>query len=61
MTRGEFVTELEMALRRSARPFDQRQVIEYVEDLWPLIELNPNPEFWVNAFWRCQADQTEAG
>jgi hypothetical protein len=61
MTRGEFVTELEIALRRSARPFDQRQVNKFVEAMWPLIDLNPNPEFWAETFWRSQPDQTETG
>jgi hypothetical protein len=60
MTQADFVAQLGATLQGAGKPFDRRHVIEFVEDLWSLIDMDPNAKLWAEPFWRWQSQHTEA-
>jgi hypothetical protein len=50
MTQTEFVTVLEEELKLRGLAFSRAEVLEFVEDVWPLTKDDPDPVRWADRF-----------
>jgi hypothetical protein len=50
MTTTDYVATLEQLLRLSHVPFEQRVLLDFTHDCWPLILDDPNAARWATAF-----------
>ena len=50
MTPADFLPAIESALRSRFVPFDQAELLAFIEDAWTLIADDPDPTAWATAF-----------
>jgi hypothetical protein len=50
MNQPDFLTALEQELRLRGIGFDRADLLEFVADVWPLAQENPDVAFWAQEF-----------
>jgi hypothetical protein len=51
MSQSDFTAVLEQYLQLSGRPCDRGELLEFVEDCWPLIWSNPDVRAWARQYF----------
>jgi hypothetical protein len=50
MSQADFLAALEQELRLRGIGFDRADLLEFVTDVWPLAQENPDVTFWAQEF-----------
>jgi hypothetical protein len=50
MSKTEFFLAVERDLQLRHVPFDKAELVEFVRDVWPLVEADDTAERWAEAF-----------
>jgi hypothetical protein len=54
MSMLDFLAALQQVFRQRGHSFRLEQLLNYVEDVWPLIADNPEPDYWSDRFLETQ-------
>jgi hypothetical protein len=50
MSKSEFFLAVEADLRLRHVPFDRAELVEFIRNVWPLVEPDDTPAHWAEAF-----------